>query len=128
LYRYDEYKCPPRLAKLLLGARVVVYDVPSAKDFLDRKAYAYSGTIGTPAEIATACKRLSTMLRANPEMQALSRPSLTLLSDAAPNAVTKKFVHNRDQEYLAFLTLAVDGEANVAIQEWISYTALNLFS
>jgi hypothetical protein len=127
LYRFSEYQVPTKLAALVVAAKVVVSDVNTAVDFLDRKKYAVDGVILNPSQFYASCKKLCVLLRVNPEFQALSRPSVELLSEATKYAVNGGKVCDLKQNRIYFLKQRFDSEQVVKIDEWAVMRAMELF-
>lgn len=128
LYRYSDYTAPEGVAKLLVAKRVVVRDVPSAKDYLSRDKFKVSGKVLTPADFAMSIRQILSALRLNSNCQALSRPEEALLSEAAQYAVTGGKVADRSQKTVYFISLITDDEARVSVKEWSKTVALTLFN
>lgn len=128
LFRYSDYEAPARIADLLVAKKVVVRDVATAKDFLDRKKYIVSGKALSPADFKLKCKKVCGMLRVNPTFQTISRPEIALMSEAAQYASNGGKVADRTQKQLYFLTLKSDDEASIALGEWAKSIAVELFS
>lgn len=128
LYRYNDYTAPEGVAKLLIAKRVVVRDVPSAKDYLSRDKFKVSGKVLTPADFAMATRQILSALRLNSNCTPLSRPEEALLSEAAQYAVTGGKVADRSQKTIYFISLVSDDEARVSIKEWAKSVALTLFN
>jgi hypothetical protein len=127
LYRYSDYCSTSGLKELLIAKRVVVTDVPSARDFLVRDKYRASGKVLTPATFAQAVKQIQKGLRSTGNIDVLSRPDLALLSEAAKSAVNGGKVAERTQHAVYFLSLVCDDEARVDVKEWARTKALTLF-
>lgn len=128
LYRYNDYTAPEGIGKLLIAKRVVVRDVPSAKDYLSRGKFKVSGKVLTPADFAMAIRQILSALRLNSNCTPLSRPEEALLSEAAQYVVTGGKVADRSQKTIYFISLISDDEARVPIKEWAKSIALTLFN
>lgn len=127
LYRFDEYQIPTGMMRLITASKVVVRDNASAYDFLDRKKYYQQGKMLTPGEMITTSRVIFSRLRIQPNLSTLSRPSLELLQDAAAYAVVGTRTADAKYDKLYFLTLTVDAEQNIPINEWIKRVSLKLF-
>lgn len=119
LYRFDEYRCPQTFSDLVIAGRVVVESVPSAKNFLDKKAYAVTGNVLTPEDCALKSKQIARALRLNLNLVQLSRPSEAILADVAKYAVAGGKVRSAANTKLYYFNTRFDEEQNVAIDQWI---------
>lgn len=129
LYRYDDYQVPAALRDLLVARKVVVRDVLTAKDFLDRSVYGRgldTNLLLSPARFAVAWKKVCVGLRINPEAAVLSRKSVALLADVTKYAVTSGKVPEGDIPTVYFLTQKFDDEANYDLEEWARSFAIKL--
>lgn len=127
LYRFDEYQIPTGMLRLVTASKVVVRDTASANDFLERKKFYQPGKMLTPGEMITTSRVIFSRLRIQPNLTTLSRPSLELLQDAAAYAVVGTRTADAKYEKLYFLTLTVDSEQNIPINEWTKRVSLKLF-
>lgn len=128
LYRYSDYECPAGLRGLIVPAKVVVVDNSTARNFLDSRSFkSESFDFLTPAEFKLAVKKVCSYLRINPEFQAISRPSVGLLSEATKYAVNGRKVGDAKQTCINFLTIKCDDEAKVNISEWCQTIVTTLF-
>lgn len=128
LYRYSDYECPAGLRGLIVPAKVVVVDNSTARNFIDSKSFKTERfNCMTPAEFKLAVKKVCSYLRINPELQAISRPSVGLLSEATKYAVNGRKVGDAKQASINFLTIRCDDEAKVNISEWCQTIVVSLF-
>lgn len=127
LYRYGDYTAPAGVAKLLVAKRVVVRDVATAKDYLNRDKFRAVGKVLTPADFSLSVRQIQAALRINSNATPLSRPEEALLSEATQYAVNGGKVVDRTQKQIYFLSLISDDEARVDIKEWAKTVALNMF-
>jgi hypothetical protein len=129
LYRIDEYVAPAAIAKLVVGRRVVLRDVVSSKDFLERERFVVTAKkLPTPGEFKAAVKRVSMSLRTNPTLQALSRPDFKLLADEAAFAVNRGRVSANDLDHIIYLKGSFDEEQRYLLSDWILNVADSLFA
>jgi predicted nucleic acid-binding protein len=111
-----------------VGARVIITNSPSAHDFLDHEAYAPEHfKVLSPSELISELRRVFAAVRYDETLQPLSRPSETLISEAANSAVIGDFVVSRDQNNLYFLTVNADDEADYPIDEWATLIGNRMF-
>jgi hypothetical protein len=129
LYRIDEYEAPAAVAKLVVGRRVLLRDVVSGKDFLDRDRFMVTTKkLPTPGEFKAAVKRVSMALRTNPTLQSLSRPDFKLLADEAAFAVNRGRVSANDLDHIIYLKGSFDEEQRYLLSDWILTSANSLFA
>lgn len=126
-YRFEEYVIPSTFQTFITGARVVVSDVGTAVDFLDRARYRSEVEILSPGEMASKFKMLGSKLRKPVNLVSLSRPRVMLLAEATPFAVRGGRVTDRAQKSIIYLTTKFDEEQNVSLEEWAHFKALELF-
>jgi len=126
-YRFNEYLIPSSFQSFVTGAKVVVADVGTAVDFLDRSKYPNKVDVLSPGQMASKFKWLGSMLRKPVTLVSLSRPGEMLLAEAAPFAVRGGRVADRAQKSIVYLTTKFDDEQTVAIEEWARFKALTLF-
>jgi hypothetical protein len=128
LYRYEDFSVLPALSRLLVAKKVVVRDVPSARNFLNNEKFCpREGEVLTPGEFLLAEKRVCTAMRSNPNYEQLSRSPIALLGEAASLVVSNKNVVDRTQDLIYFLDVKCDDEARVPIEEWCNTIASKLF-
>jgi len=128
MWRFSDYTAPDGIGKLLAPKRVVVSDVSSARDFLDRGKFKAKGRVLNPSDFESAIRFVQKQLRVNSELKPLSRSDLTLLEAATKVAVRGGKVVNRTQDQILFLTTWFDDEARVNIRDWAKDKAAKLFS
>lgn len=126
-YRFDEYLIPSTFQSFVTGAKVVVADVGTAVDFLDRSKYKHEVDIMSPGEMAAAFKKLGSLIRKPVTLVSLSRPRVMLLAEATPYAVRSGRVTDRTQKSIIYLTMKFDDEQTVNFEEWARFKALDLF-
>jgi len=126
-YRFEEYIIPSTFQAFVTGAKVVVADVGTAVDFLDRSKYNHQVEILSPGEMAAKFKWLGSKIRKPVTLVSLSRPKVMLLAEATPFAVRGGRVTDRAQKSIVYLTTKFDSEQNVDIEEWARFKALELF-
>jgi hypothetical protein len=128
-YRFDEYKIPEAFQSFVLGAKVVINDVGTAKDFLNRDKYNNHRkvVVMTPGQMAQRFEWLGAKLRKPVTLVALSRPRVSLLADVTTFAVKGDLVTDREQKSIIFLTQTFDDQQTVGITEWAHEKALLLF-
>lgn len=127
LYRFNEYEVTEGLSRLVNGAKIVLRDVPSARDFADRSAYIVSGGILTPSEVKSNLVKLGRILRVNLSFVAVSRQFVELLTEAVQYACVGGTVAELRQPKIVFLSQKFDSEQDVKVTEWARMFGSNLF-
>lgn len=127
-YFFEEYLMPGCMADLVVAKKVVVRDVGSAVDFLDRARYNTTYKPLTPSDFARALKQLGCNLRVNSwlDVKKVDRASHALLVAAASLAVTDKKVESRSQSAIYFLNATFDKNADTSIDEWCKRFAVTI--
>lgn len=129
LYRFEEYRAPAALGSLLIARKVVLRDVITAIDFLNRSEYAKglkTSDLLTPSEFAIELKKVAVRLRKNFDDQPLSRPTVALMADASQYAVNGRKFPDSVRKGIYFLNQRFDQEAMTSIDTWASNFALTL--
>lgn len=119
LYRFSDYRATRTLANLVAPAKIVVTDVITAKDFLNRAAYEDKiGKVLDPASFELTLRNVCRMLRVNPSLAPIQRPECMLLSEATKYAVNGRKVVDSNQDRVLFLTQSFDSEADYSLEFW----------
>lgn len=127
LWRFNEFQAPEGIVKLVAPKRVVVSDVGSARDFLDRGMFKAKGRLLNPSQFGEAIRFIQSNLHVNPNQVPVSRSDIMLLQDAAKYAVKGGKVADRTQDTIIFLTIWCDDEARITLRDWARDKAAKLF-
>jgi len=128
LYRFDEYRAPTTVARLVVASRVVVADTPAAYNLADYTKFVTGVEPMDPAEFARSVKLVCARLRTNPELVAINKPMVQVLADSNKYAVNGGKVEDSEQVAICFLKQTFDGDKVVDIDLWATRIALKMFS
>lgn len=128
LYRFSDYSVPVGFNDLLVGKRVVLNEVPTAKDFLKRDMYKVTSPVLDPGQFEAYLRVVMKSLRVNDKMQPLSKSSSVSLAEASKYACDSRKVEDRENTKLYFLSAKFDDEKQVDVDDWAKVMALKLFS
>lgn len=128
LYRFTDYQGLSTINDLVIAAKVVVEAVPTAIDLLKREAYKVSGDALTPSEFALATRVVCRLMRINPVLSSISRPSEAVLADVTKYVVNSRKVRSASNSKLYFLKSSFDNEAVIPVPQWTKNFVSRLFS
>lgn len=128
-YLFSEYQLPARLGCLLTPAKVVLTDVPSAKDFLDRSQFNTSfGSVLTPDEMSQYLLSVASKSRLKWSYTSVSREKVGLLAGEIEFAVYANKVVSDKQKRIIYLTQKFDDQAQCDVNRWARQFAASIYA
>lgn len=126
-YHFGEYELPDSLCRLVVPAKVVLVDVPSAKDFYDRNQFNVSfGKVLTPDEVSQNLRSVATKSRLDWSYTPVIRKKVGLLTDEIGSAVFAGKVVSEKLNHIIYLNQKFDEEAQVDVDRWARRFASDL--
>lgn len=128
-YLFSEYQVPDWVRKLIVPAKIVLEDTPTAIDFSRRSMFNQSfrgASLLSPEEMSATLKTIATKSRLNWDSSALIREKVGLLQAEAKCSVYGNRLSDIHVDHIVYLSQKFDDEAQVDVSRWAKHYATTI--